>query len=83
MLSSLHVYIFRDCFVKNTGTTIPILTAHQTPAFTGWSGIRGLDVDYVDSSSDYFAYLGIPASETTLQQKRMSIADRSHFRGRL
>jgi hypothetical protein len=31
--------------------------------------LRGLDVDSVNSSRDYFAYLCIPASENTLQQK--------------
>jgi hypothetical protein len=36
MLSSLHVDIFHNCFIKNTGTTVLALTAHQTPAFTGW-----------------------------------------------
>jgi hypothetical protein len=33
-------------------------------------GLRGLDVDSVNPSSDYFAYLCIPASEITLLQKR-------------
>jgi hypothetical protein len=42
--------------------------------------LRGLDVDTVNSSSDYFAYLYIPASETMLHQKWVSIADRSHLR---
>jgi hypothetical protein len=36
------------------------------------AGLRGLDVDCVKSSSDYFAYLCIPSSETTLHWKRMS-----------
>jgi hypothetical protein len=44
------------------------------------AGFRGLDVDSVNSSSSYFAYLCIPACETSLHQKRMSIADRSHLR---
>jgi hypothetical protein len=34
----------------------------------------------VNSSSDYFVYLYIPASETMLHQKRMSVADWSHVR---
>jgi hypothetical protein len=42
--------------------------------------LRGLDLDIVNSSSDYFAYLCIPASETTLHQKRMSIVHGSHLR---
>jgi hypothetical protein len=44
------------------------------------TGLRGLDVHSVNSSSDNFVYLCIPASETTLHQKRMSNADRSHLR---
>jgi hypothetical protein len=43
------------------------------------AGLRGLDVDSVNSSSDYFAYFYIAASETKLHQKRMSIAARSHL----
>jgi hypothetical protein len=65
--------------LKNTGPTILLaLTAYQKPTFTGWS--RTLDMDSVNSSSDYFVYLRIPASETMLQQKRMSTADKSHLR---
>jgi hypothetical protein len=41
--------------------------------------LRGLDVDSVKSMSDYFTYLCIPASETMLHQKRMSVADQSHL----
>jgi hypothetical protein len=67
-------------FVKNTGTTILLaLTAHQTPTITNEMGLSGLDVDSVNSSSSYFAYLCIRASETMLRQKRMSIVDQSHF----
>jgi hypothetical protein len=33
----------------------------------------------VNSSRDYFVYLCIPANETTLHQKRMSIVDWSHL----
>jgi hypothetical protein len=43
-------------------------------------GLSWLDVDSVNSGIDYFAYLCVPASETTLYQKRISIADRSHLR---
>jgi hypothetical protein len=43
-------------------------------------GLHGLDVDSVNSSSDYFAYLCIPPSETALHHKGMLIADRSHLR---
>jgi hypothetical protein len=43
------------------------------------AGLPGLDVDSVNSNSDYFVYLCIPASETMLHQRRMSIADRSYF----
>jgi hypothetical protein len=67
--------------LKNTGITILLaFTAHQTPTFTGGSRTSWvLDVDSVNSSCDYFAYLCIPSSETTLHQKGMSIADRSHL----
>jgi hypothetical protein len=41
--------------------------------------LRRSDVDSVTSSSDYFAYLCIPASETTLHQKRMSTVERFHL----
>jgi hypothetical protein len=44
--------------------------------------LGGLDVDSMSSSIDYFAYLCIAASETTLHEKRMLIADRSHLRRR-
>jgi hypothetical protein len=44
------------------------------------AGLRGLDAGSVNSSSDYYAYLYIPASKTTHRQKRMPIADRSHRR---
>jgi hypothetical protein len=47
-----------------------------------WMGqfFMGLDVDSVNSNSDYFTYLCILASETMLHQERMAIADRSHVR---
>jgi hypothetical protein len=62
--------------LKNTGPTVLLaLTAHQTPTFTGWSRTSGLDVDSVNSSSDYFAYLYSPTSERMLHQKRISVAD--------
>jgi hypothetical protein len=43
------------------------------------AGLRELDVDSVNSSGDYFEYLCITASETTLHQKRMPITDRLHL----
>jgi hypothetical protein len=43
------------------------------------AGLRGLIVDSVNSSNDYFAYSCIPRSETMLHQKTMSIADQSHL----
>jgi hypothetical protein len=42
---------------------------YSTPDTAG-AGLRGLDVDSVNSSSDYFAYVCIPAIEATLHQKR-------------
>jgi hypothetical protein len=44
------------------------------------AGLRGLVMDSVNYSGDYFAYLFIPANETTLYHKRMPIADRYHLR---
>jgi hypothetical protein len=38
------------------------------------AGLCGLDVDSVNSSNNYFAYLYIPASEIMLHQKQMQIA---------
>jgi hypothetical protein len=64
--------------LKNISSTILLApTAHQSPTLTGWSRISWLDVDSVNSSSNYFMYLCIASSETTLHQKRMSTADRS------
>jgi hypothetical protein len=40
------------------------------------AGLCGLDVDSVNASSDYFAYLCIPASETMLHQEK---EHRSHL----
>jgi hypothetical protein len=69
--------------LKNTGPTILLaLTAQHTKhqlSMDG-AGLRGFHVDSVNSGNDYFAYLCIPANETTLHQKRMSIADRAHLR---
>jgi hypothetical protein len=52
-------------------------TRHELPV--DGAGLRGLGVHSMNSSSDYFAYLCIPASETTLHQKRMPTADRSQL----
>jgi hypothetical protein len=61
--------------LKNTGPTILLALKHTRHQLTlDGAGLRGLDVDSVNSSSDYFEYLCIPGSETTLHQKRMSIA---------
>jgi hypothetical protein len=38
--------------LKDTGTTILLaLMIHRIPIFTGWSGLRGLDVDSVNCST--------------------------------
>jgi hypothetical protein len=47
------------------------LTRHQL-SLDG-TGLRGLDVDYVKSNSDYFAYLRIAASEATLVGKECQL----------
>jgi hypothetical protein len=67
--------------LKNTSTTILLaLQAHRTPTSLDGAGLHGLDVDSSNFNSAYFAHLCIPASETTLHQKKMSIADRFHLR---
>jgi hypothetical protein len=58
--------------LKNTSPTILLAlkdTRHQLSLDE--AGLRGLDVDSMNPSSDYFAYLCIPASETALHQKRI------------
>jgi hypothetical protein len=66
--------------LRNTGPTILLALKHTRHQLSlDGAGLHGLDVDSVNSSSDYFAYLYIPASETMLHQRRMSIADRSYF----
>jgi hypothetical protein len=66
--------------LKNMGPTIHLaLTAHQTPTSLDGAGLRGLNVDCMKSSSNYFAYLCIPASETMHHPKKISIADQSHL----
>jgi hypothetical protein len=78
----LHVDIFCNWLISLKKHTYnnPSCT-YRTPDsnFTGWSKTRGLDVDSVNSSSDYFAYLCISASETKFRQKRMSIVAQSHL----
>jgi hypothetical protein len=48
-------------------------TRHQL-ALDG-AGLHGLGVDSVNSRSDYFEHLSIPASKTMRHRKRMSIVD--------
>jgi hypothetical protein len=71
-----------NCFIKRNRYNNPSCT-YITPdsqlSLDG-AGLHGLDEDSVNSSSNYFEYLCIPASETTLHQKRVSTADRSHLR---
>jgi hypothetical protein len=65
--------------IKNTGATILALKHIRHQLSLDGAGL-GLNVDSVKYSSDYFAYLCIPASETTLHQKRTLIADQFRFR---
>jgi hypothetical protein len=80
--NNLYTSIANNCFVKKTQVRHSFLHLQQTryQFVLDGAGLHGLYVDSVNSSCDYFAHLCIPASETTLQQKRMSIADRSHLR---
>jgi hypothetical protein len=74
---SLYMHIFSaiNCFIKKHRYNNPSFlhlqsTRHQLPL--DGAGLHGLVVDSVNSSSNYFAYLCFPASETTLHHKRMS-----------
>jgi hypothetical protein len=77
----MYISFAVNYIIKKTGSTnflaLTITPFHQR-SLDG-AGLCGLDVDSVNSSSGYFAYLCMPASETMLHQKRMSIADRSHL----
>jgi hypothetical protein len=69
-----------NCLVRNTDPAILLALKHTRRQLSlDGAGLHGLDVDSVNTSSDYFAYLCIPASEATLHQKIMSIVDRSHI----
>jgi hypothetical protein len=77
MLKMLSLYMSIsfavNCFFKKTWVQQSLHlqnTRHQL--LLDGAGLRGLDVDSVTSSSDYFAYLYIPASETMLHQKRIN-----------
>jgi hypothetical protein len=66
--------------LKKTGPTILLaLKAHQTQLSLDGPGLHRLDVDSVNYSRNYFAYLYIPASETMLHHTRMLIVDRYHL----
>jgi hypothetical protein len=65
--------------LKITGPTIVACTATRHQLSLYGAGLHRLDVDSVNSSSDYFAYLCVPVSETTLQQKRRSIGYQFHL----
>jgi hypothetical protein len=79
---SLYTQIFFEinCSLK-TQVQQSFLQLHpiQKPTSLAAAGFHGLDVDSVNCSSDYFAYLCIPARETILHQKGMSISDRFHL----
>jgi hypothetical protein len=63
------------------GPTIPLALKHTRHQLSlDGAGLRELDVDSVEFSNDYFAYLCIPAGTSTLRQERMPTADRSHLR---
>jgi hypothetical protein len=70
-----------SCFIKKMQvhqSFLPLQHSRLQFSVDG-AGLRGLDVDSMNSSSNYFAYLCHYASESTLHQKRMSIADWSHL----
>jgi hypothetical protein len=70
-----------NSFVKKTQVQQSFLHLQHTRHKLSLHGVgpHGIDVDSVNSSGDYFAYLWIPACETMLPQKIMSIADQFHL----
>jgi hypothetical protein len=70
-----------NCIVKKKKVQQSILHLQRTKHQLSLDGLglRRFDVDSVNTSSDHFAYLYNPASETMLHQKRMSNADRAHL----
>jgi hypothetical protein len=52
---------------------INVVVKNTDPRILLGAGRRGLDVDFVKCSRDYFAYLCIPSGETTRNQKRMLV----------
>jgi hypothetical protein len=68
----LYVDIFLQLIVslKNRGTTTLLALMHTRHQLSlDGAGFRGLEMDSVDFSSDYFVSMCIPASETTLHRK--------------
>jgi hypothetical protein len=77
----LYMSFVINCFLKITQVQECLLhfqhTGHQLSLDV--AGLRLLVVDSVNSSSDYFGYVCVPASETTFHPKRVSIVDRCHL----
>jgi hypothetical protein len=62
--------------LKDTGPTILLaLSVHQTPLLLDGAGFHVLNMDCVNFSTNYLAYLFTPASETMHYQKRMPVLD--------
>jgi hypothetical protein len=61
--------LFAIFSLKNTTTVLLALTAHQA---LDRVGIHGLDMNFMNSSSEYFVNLSIPASETVIIRKNAS-----------
>jgi hypothetical protein len=60
--------------IKSTGQAILLVLKHARLQLSlAGARLRGLDVDSVNTSSGYFSYLCIPASQTMPHQKRMSL----------
>jgi hypothetical protein len=70
-----------NCFIKTQVQQFFLHLKHTRHQLSpDGAGLHGLDVDSVNSSGDYFAYLCIPESETRLRQKRIATVNRSRLR---
>jgi hypothetical protein len=76
------MHVFRIWFKKKIQVERSFLHLQHTrhELSPDGAGFRGFVVESANLSSDYFAYLCIPASETARRQKRMPIVDRSQLR---
>jgi hypothetical protein len=74
----LSASIIRVTRIGELGTTLAVQYI-RLQIWMGGAGSHGLDMDCINSSSDYYVSLCMPARGTTHHQKIMSNAEQSHF----